>query len=119
MIEAIKSTLALSVTTKNTVQQNSTAKSLSANPDKTQEVAKVPYVSPYIRVEQETGKAVLQIRDSDTGNIRYEFPTKNQIEAYKKVQKEASKAALAATDNPDITQEQESNKPKEAIDQKV
>jgi len=86
MIEAVKSTLSASSATRNVVAQNSTAKSLSANPAKIQEAAKAPYVSPYIAIDRSSNRAVLQIRDSDTGDVVRQFPTEGQLKAYRTVQ---------------------------------
>ena len=86
MIEAVNSTLSASSATRNVVAQNSTAKSLSANPAKIQEAAKAPYVSPYIAIDRSSNRAVLQIRDSDTGDVVRQFPTEGQLKAYRTVQ---------------------------------
>ena len=91
MIEAVNSTLSASSATRNVVVQNSTAKSLSANPAKIQEAAKAPYVSPYIAIDRSSNRAVLQIRDSDTGDVVRQFPTEGQLKAYRTVQEFSDK----------------------------
>ncbi len=86
MIEAVNSTLSASSATRNVAAQNSTANSLSANPDKVQQVAQAPYVSPYIAIDRSSNRAVLQIRDSDTGDVVRQFPTQGQLDAYRTTQ---------------------------------
>ena len=86
MIEAVNSVLLNAAASRGAVEQQSTARSLSANPDKVQEVAKTPYVSPYIAIDRNYNKAVLQIRDSDTGDVVRQFPTEGQLKAYRTAQ---------------------------------
>ena len=86
MIEAVNSILANAAASRGTVEQQSTARSLSANPEKVQEAARVPYVSPYISVDRNFNRAILQIRDSDTGDVVRQFPTEGQLRAYQNAQ---------------------------------
>lgn len=86
MIEAVNSVLSNVSASRGVAEQQSTARSLSANPDKTQEVAKTPYVSPYISIDRQSSRAVLQIRDSDTGDVVRQFPTEGQLKAYRTAQ---------------------------------
>lgn len=86
MIEAVNSVLSNVQASRGVVEQQSTARSLSANPDKTQEVAKTPYVSPYISIDRQSNRAILQIRDSDTGDVVRQFPTEGQLKAYRTAQ---------------------------------
>lgn len=82
MIEGVKSSLVSSIINKNVILDNSTQNSMSANPEKIQKAATAPYVSPYISIDKNHNKAVLQIRDSDTGTVLRQFPTENQLQAY-------------------------------------
>ena len=86
MIEAVNSVLSTISASRGIADQQSTARSLSANPEKIQEAAKVPYVSPYISIDRGYNKAVLQIRDSDTGDVVRQFPTEGQLKAYRTAQ---------------------------------
>lgn len=86
MIEAVNSVLSTISASRGVADQQSTARSLSANPEKIQEAAKVPYVSPYISVDRGYNKAVLQIRDSETGDVVRQFPTEGQLKAYRTAQ---------------------------------
>lgn len=87
MIEAVNSVLSNASVTRIAAEQQSTSKSLTANPDKIQEVAKTPYVSPYISIDRQSNRAILQIRDSDTGDVVRQFPTEGQLKAYQSAQK--------------------------------
>ena len=87
MIEAVNSVLANASAARPVVAQQSTSNSLSANPDRVQQSAvKTPYVSPYISIDRQYNRAVLQIRDSDTGDVVRQFPTEGQLRAYQNAQ---------------------------------
>lgn len=100
MIEAVNSVLASSTAVRGVAEQVSTARSFAANPDRVQEVAKAPYVSPYIRVDVNFDKAVLQVRDSDTGDVLRQYPSESQLQAYRRAQAAQSRAqALVEKEN--------------------
>lgn len=85
MIEAVKSTLAQASIAKAPVEAGSSLKSFSANPEKVQEVSaerEAPYVSPTVRVDVATKVAVLEFRESDTGDVLIQVPSEQQIRAY-------------------------------------
>lgn len=86
MIEAVNSVLSNAPVNRTAVESQSTSRSLSANPDKIQEAAKTPYVSPYISIDRQSNRAILQIRDSDTGDVVRQFPTEGQLKAYRTAQ---------------------------------
>jgi len=87
MIEAVNSVLSNASASRAVAEQQSTARSFAANPQKTQESAvRTPYVSPYISYDRNYNKAVLQIRDSDTGDVLRQFPTQTQLRAYQTAQ---------------------------------
>lgn len=86
MIEAVNSVLSNASATRAVVEQQATTRSYAANPEKIQEAAKTPYVSPYISIDRNYNKAVLQIRDSDTGDVVRQFPTEGQLKAYRTAQ---------------------------------
>lgn len=98
MIEAVNSVLSNVSASRGVVDQQSTARSPAANPDKIQEVAKTPYISPYISIDRQSNRAVLQIRDSDTGDVVRQFPTEGQLKAYRTAQ-EFSERQKAITSN--------------------
>ncbi len=86
MIEAVNSVLSNASSNRVAVEQQSTVRSTAANPARTQEVAKTPYISPYISIDRNYNKAVLQIRDSETGDVVRQFPTEGQLKAYRTAQ---------------------------------
>lgn len=87
MIEAIKSTIAATSFIKPGLDQTSNARSFAANPEKIQEVAsEVPYVSPSIRVDNNSKIAILEFRDSMSGDVLAQIPSEAQLEAYKRRQ---------------------------------
>ncbi|MCB9988723.1 MAG: hypothetical protein H6868_05225 [Rhodospirillales bacterium] len=65
-------------------------------------MAQAPYVSPYIHVDLNYDKAVLQIRDSDTGDVLNQFPSQKRLEAL------ARDAARQASVSPSPKKQEES-----------
>lgn len=98
MIEAVNSVLSNAPVNRAAVETQTTARSLSANPEKIQEAAKTPYVSPYISIDKSSNRAILQIRDSETGDVVRQFPTEGQLKAYRTAQ-EFSNRQKAQADN--------------------
>ncbi len=87
MIEAVNSVLSNAPYTKAATEQQSVARSFAANPDRIQEATSAaPYISLYIKVDTNFDKAVLQIRDSDTGDVVRQIPTESELEAYRRAQ---------------------------------
>lgn len=82
MLEAVNTTLQASQVSRVAAEQVSTADSFAANPQRTQRAApQAPYVSPYISVDYNYDRAVLQLRDSATGDVEGQFPSQAQLEA--------------------------------------
>lgn len=98
MIEAVNSVLSNASATRVAVEPNSTARSLAANPEKVQEAAKTPYISPYISIDRNYNKAVLQIRDSETGDVLRQYPTEGQLKAYRAAQQYSQKQQAQASE---------------------
>lgn len=90
MIEAVKSTLAAAPVLQRGLEQASNARSFAANPDKVQEVVEAPYVSPNVRVDNNAKIAILEFRDSVTGDVLAQIPSEAQLEAYKRRQAKQS-----------------------------
>lgn len=86
MIEAVNSVLSNAPIARAMADQQSVATSFAANPDRVQVVAQAPFISPYIHVDVNFDKAVLQIRDSETGDVVRTIPTEGQMEAYRRAQ---------------------------------
>ncbi|MAZ76791.1 MAG: hypothetical protein CMH31_05765 [Micavibrio sp.] len=92
MIEAVNSVLSNASLSRGAAEQQSASRSYAANPEKIQESARVPYISNYISVDAKYQKAVLQIRDSDTGDVVRQFPTESQLKAYRTAQEFVDRA---------------------------
>ena len=86
MIEAVKSSLAAAPVVQRGLDQASNARSFAANPEKVQEVAEAPYVSPNVRVDNNAKIAILEFRDSVSGDVLAQIPSEAQLEAYKRRQ---------------------------------
>lgn len=88
MIEAVNSVLSNAPHLKVAAQQQSAMNSFAANPDRVQQVtAQAPYISLYIKVDVNFDKALLLMRDSDTGDVVRQIPSEPQLEAYRRAQK--------------------------------
>lgn len=81
MLEAVNSTLSNAPLVRVTAEQQSTARSLTANPEKVQLASQAPYISPYIQVDVNYDKAVILIRDRDTGDAVRQIPSEPALEA--------------------------------------
>ena len=63
------------------------ATSYAANPERIQAAStQAPYISLYIKMDVNFDKAILQIRDGDTGDVVRQIPTESQLEAYRRAQ---------------------------------
>lgn len=61
----------------------------------------IPYVSPYVALDPRFKTAVLQIRDSDTGDVRDQFPSHAVLEARDRAAKRAETAERMGLGAPD------------------
>jgi uncharacterized FlaG/YvyC family protein len=104
MIEAVNSVVANVQVDRASAAQVDAARAYAANPDRVQEarqeVVQAPYVSPYIHVDVEYDKAVLQIRNPDTGDVLKQFPSETVLEA--RLRAEASRESQAARQPSDV-----------------
>lgn len=96
MIEAVNSVLSNAAYTKSAIEQQSVAQSFAANPDRIQVAPQAPYISPYVHMDINFDKAVLQLRDSETGDVVRQIPTEGQLEAYKRAQAASANAKSSA-----------------------
>ncbi len=100
MIEAVKSTVASSAVMRAGIDQNSTQNSYGANPTRIQQIAQAPFVSPTVRVDVTTKMAILEFRESGTGDVVTQIPSESQIRAYKlREAKEDAQAIAALTES--------------------
>ena len=81
MLEAVNSVLQSAPLVRGNLEQASTAESFAANPERVQKVAQAPYVSPYVYVDVNFDKAILQLRDSETGDVVQSFPSDTTLES--------------------------------------
>ena len=96
MLEAVNSVLSNASYTKAIADQQSVANSYAANPARVQQASTAaPYISLYIKMDVNFDKALLQIRDRDTGDVVRQIPSETQLEAYRRAQ--TSNAVRPAT----------------------
>lgn len=96
MLEAVNSVLSNASYTKVVADQQSVANSFAANPDRVQQASlQAPYLSLYIKVDVNFDKAILQMRDNESGDVLRQIPSESQLEAYRRAQ--TSNAVRPAT----------------------
>lgn len=83
MIDAVKTTLANSSLQKQSLEQTSTLTSYSADPERLQAVAQAPYVSPTVRIDNNAKIAIMEFKESETGEVVLQVPSEQQLRAYK------------------------------------
>lgn len=90
MIEGIHSSLAASSVGRGNAQQTNSSAVFASSLDSgtVAQAPQAPYISPYISVDINHNKAVIQIRDSDTGEVKRQIPSESQLEAYTRTQRE-------------------------------
>ncbi len=79
MLEAVNSVISNAPLLRGNAEQASAARSFASNPDRVQEVAQAPYISPYISVDNDYNKAVLQLRNSRTGDVEDQIPSEERL----------------------------------------
>ena len=97
MIEAVNSVLANAQVLRGNAGHVAVEQALSvvsSDDDGEVTVPQAPFVSPYIAVDLDTNTAVLQIRDSDTGDVIRQFPSETRLQA--RQQEEVSQNVSAA-----------------------
>jgi hypothetical protein len=87
MLEAVNSVLSNASYTRAAAVQQSVVNSYAANPARVQQAPlQAPYISLYIKVDNNFDRAILQIRDNQTGDVVRQIPTESQLEAYRRAQ---------------------------------
>lgn len=84
MIEAVNASLASASLVRAVVDQAESVRSYAANPTQVQQVPQAPYVSPYVSMNYTIDKAVLQFRDSESGEVVAQIPSDTQLRAYRR-----------------------------------
>ncbi|PJB69586.1 MAG: hypothetical protein CO093_10180 [Alphaproteobacteria bacterium CG_4_9_14_3_um_filter_47_13] len=96
MLEAVNSVLQNAPFVRGNTEHLSTADSFAANPDRIQRVApKAPFVSPFIVVDINYDKAVIQLRNGDTGDVENQFPSEASLQAAAKLAVSRESASLS------------------------
>lgn len=67
------------------------------------------FVSPVIRVDSDTGLALLVVRDGDTGKALDQYPSQKVVEEYQRHQTPGTSEVPAVTSAPDTTVDPASN----------
>lgn len=83
MIEAVNSVISNAPVARAAAVQASTVNSFAADQVAVESVARgpvAPFISPYISVDTNFDTAVLQIRDSDTGDVLTQFPSESALQ---------------------------------------
>jgi hypothetical protein len=103
MIEAANSVLQTAPAVRAVAEQaSSNLESIAANPERTQKVViQAPYVSPYISVDVNYNRAVLQLRDSETGDVKDQYPSRSRMQELAQIA--AREAAAQAAVQPQTT----------------
>ena len=80
MLEAVNSVLQTAPLVRAQTEQVSAADSFAANPERVQRVLpQAPYVSPYIYIDVANNRAVLQLRNGETGDVEGQFPSEASL----------------------------------------
>lgn len=69
------------------------------------EAPKAPYISPYIALDFNYDKAVLQIRDSETGDVQDQFPSESRLAEIRRAQAQVEQARISRGGNTQQRQE--------------
>lgn len=105
MIEAVSSSLVSTQLLRGSVGGVDTSP-----PAAVREAPKAPYISPHISIDVAHNKAVLQIRDSDTGDVQQQFPTESRLAQISQAQaKLEQRQIVREADIPDAPQQQQKN----------
>lgn len=81
-MEAVNSVLQNAQFVRASSEQISTVDSFAANPERVQRSApQAPFVSPYIYMDVNFDKAVIQLRNGDTGDVEDQFPSEAALQA--------------------------------------
>jgi uncharacterized FlaG/YvyC family protein len=82
MFEAVNSVISNASFIRQAAEQQSSARSVASQTSEVSSISetpKAPYISPYVTMDLNYDKAVLQIRDSDTGDVLKQFPSEETL----------------------------------------
>jgi len=89
MIEAVNSVISNAQVTRGATSELNAVRSVEVNSAPAPDAVKAPvapFVSPYISVDLSYDKAVIQIRDSDTGDVVNQFPSEQTLASRQRTQ---------------------------------
>ncbi len=84
MIEAVNSVLASAPLIRSAVVQDKQAQNVAGAVEGVKDSPQAPYVSPYVSYDVNLNAAVIQFRDSDTGDVVEQLPSRLSIEAQRR-----------------------------------
>lgn len=102
MIEAVNSVVSNAPLLRGNAE--AAAASRAGNPENIQVAAmpKAPYISPYIHMDVDYDMAVLQIRDSDTGDVVQTIPSDTSLELRSRERSAASERLVSPIHAQDV-----------------
>ena len=116
MIEAVTSAVSNAQVARSNLAQTDVQSAPAPQQVDAPSAPQAPFVSPYISVNTEVNEAVLQIRDSDTGDVVRQFPSESALRARQQVEAELARVR----EQRDIAQgENNSESPVQAPTQQV
>ena len=69
-------------------------------PQRSSGIAQVRYLSPVIEIDAEAGLALLQVRDVENGNVRFQLPPERVVREYKSVEAATNPSRETSRDAP-------------------
>ncbi len=85
MIEAVNSVVSNAPLIRGSLDQTNSARATDVEIEVSAAAPQAPFVSPYVYVDVNFDTAVLQLRDSDTGDVLRQFPSESTLEARRRV----------------------------------
>ena len=80
MIEAVNSVISNAPLLRGNVAQLAASRSVAEEISPVADGPQAPFISPYISIDLNVNKAVIQIRDSETGDVVRQFPSESTLQ---------------------------------------
>lgn len=93
MIEAVNSVISNAQVSRGAAENLAATRSVEVNATPAPEPVQAPvapFISPYISVDLGSNKAVIQIRDSDTGDVVDQFPSEQTLQSRQRAEQLSS-----------------------------
>ena len=103
MIEAVNSVISNAPLIRGNADQVAASNNFAADAAAVEQVARAPlapYISPYISLDTNYDKAVLQLRDSETGDVVNQFPSEQTLRSRQRAESAKLNSELAASRGP-------------------